>query len=63
MKEIRAGLIAVLMGLVLGAPVAAVAEDNAEEAPTLCEDGTECPTDDELEETYHQSRRSPPLEA
>ena len=56
MKEIRAGLIAVLMGLVLGAPVAAAAEGNAEETPKLCEDGTPCPTEDlpsdeELEET------------
>lgn len=48
MKEIRAGLIAVLMGLVLGAPVAAVAEGNAEDAPKLCEDGTPCPTEEEL---------------
>ena len=43
MKEIRAGLIAVLMGLVLGAPVAAVAEGNAEETQSYVKTARRAP--------------------
>lgn len=56
MKNLRTGLLASLLGLILAAPATVFADDAAEETPTLCEDGTECPaeelpSDEELEES------------